>query len=112
MKSIWDNFRTTLGQLIDNSSVDDNKTSINIVLDDDDTVCEQVITQCQREHGKLMTSTSQKLRKKYNDSLVDRVRDRLSKRRQRGNQRQEIKNDKLIKLLEKLMETETKQITL
>jgi len=93
-----DNFRTTLGQLTDNNDIDE--------------VIESKIKACQRENGKLMTSTSQRLRKKYGYDHVNRVRDRLAKRRQRGNQYQKQKGDKLMNLLEKLLETKTKQITL
>ena len=95
-----DNIRTTLGQLIDNSKENDDESNVTLPLDDDDTVCEQVITQCQREHGKLMTSTSQNLRKKYGDTTVNRVRDRLAKRRQRGNQYQKQESDQMENILE------------
>lgn len=83
---------------------------VDNTLHDDE--IESTIKACQRENGECMKSTSGKLRQKYNDQAVTRVLNRLRTRRYRGNQRQELKGDKLMNLLEKLLETKTKQIFL
>ncbi len=64
-----------------------------------DEVIESKIKECQRENGRLMTRTSQRLRKQYGIEMVDRVVNRLSRRRQRGNQYQK---KEIINQLEKL----------
>ena len=64
-----------------------------------DEIIESKIKACQRENGRLMTRTSQRLREQYGIEMVDRVVNRLSRRRQRGNQYQ--KNE-IINQLEKL----------
>jgi hypothetical protein len=55
---------------------------------DDDIPIERIIKECQIENGRLMGSISSSLRRKYGDESVNRVIQRLSKRRQRGNQYQ------------------------
>nr|AIF11839.1 hypothetical protein [uncultured marine thaumarchaeote KM3_53_F08] len=62
---------------------------------DNETTIEQEIIKCQRLHGRLLISTSRKLRKrfgewsyilgKYRCETVDRVINRFAKQRQRGN---------------------------
>ena len=64
-----------------------------------DEVIESKIKACQRENGRLMTRTSQRLREQYGVEMVDRVVNRLSRRRQRGNQYQK---KEIINQLEKL----------
>ena len=64
-----------------------------------DEIIETKIKSCQRENGRLMTRTSQRLREQYGVEMVDRVVNRLSRRRQRGNQYQK---KEIINQLEKL----------
>jgi competence CoiA-like predicted nuclease len=79
------NTTTTRTQLYNKSNIDE--------------VIESKIKACQRENGRLMTRTSQRLRERYGIEMVDRVVNRLSRRRQRKNQYQ--KNE-IINQLEKL----------
>ena len=72
---------------------------------DNDEIIESKIKECQRENGRCMVSTSNRLRKKYGDKRVNRVLSRLSQRRYRGNQYQKQENDKIINLLTKLTKT-------
>jgi hypothetical protein len=55
-------------------------------FDDDDEIIEYKIKESQKENGRLMISTSQRLRHQYSDAQVTKVINRLSRRRQRGNQ--------------------------
>ena len=77
------NTTTTRTQLEDNSTIDE--------------VIESKIKACQRENGRLMTRTSQRLREQYGIEMVNRVVNRLSRRRQRKNQN--LKKSELIKLI-------------
>jgi hypothetical protein len=74
MFGIKDKTITTRTQLDNNSIIDE--------------IIETKIKSCQRENGRLMTRTSQRLREQYGIEMVDRVVNRLSRRRQRGNQYQ------------------------
>ena len=65
-----------------------------------DEVIECKIKDCQRENGRLMTRTSQRLRERYGIEMVDRVVNRLSRRRQRKNQN--LKKREIINQLGKL----------
>ena len=76
-----DNTNTTRTQLEDKSTIDE--------------VIEGKIKACQRENGRLMTRTSQRLREQYGIEMVDRVVNRLSRRRQRKNQNLKNKSKKL-----------------
>ena len=73
-------------------------------LTDIDEEIESKIKACQRENGRCMTSTSNRLRKKYGYDNVNRVLCRLNKRRQRGNQYQKQESDEIINLIDKLLE--------
>ena len=77
---------TTHTQLEDNSTIDE--------------VIESKIKACQRENGRLMTRTSQRLREQYGFEMVNRVVNRLSRRRQRKNQN--LKKREIINQLGKL----------
>ena len=85
MFGIKDKTKTTRTQLDNDSIIDE--------------VIESKIKSCQRENGRLMTRTSQRLREQYGVEMVDRVVNRLSRRRQRGNQYQK---KEIINQLEKL----------
>jgi hypothetical protein len=85
MFGINDNITTTRTQLEDKSIIDE--------------IIESKIKDCQRENGRLMTRTSQRLRERYGIEMVDRVVNRLSRRRQRKNQN--LKKE-IINQLEKL----------
>jgi len=74
---------TTRTQLDNNSIIDE--------------IIESKIKACQRENGRLMTRTSQRLREQYGIEMVDRVINRLSRRRQRGNQYQKQETIEQIK---------------
>ena len=78
------NTATTNARLYNNSIIDE--------------VIENKIKDCQRENGRLMTRTSQRLREQYGIEMVDRVVNRLSRRRQRKNQNLK-KNSELINLI-------------
>ena len=56
----------------------------------DDEVIESKIKECQRENGRCMVSTSRRLRIFYGDEKVNRILRRLSRRRARGNQYQDL----------------------
>ena len=78
--------------------IKDKTTTIHTQLDNNsiiDEVIENKIKACQRENGRLMTRTSQRLREPYGIEMVDRVVNRLSRRRQRGNQYQEKETTKI-----------------
>ncbi len=83
---------TTRTQLDNNSIIDE--------------IIESKIKACQRENGRLMTKTSQRLREQYGIEMVDRVVNRLSRRRQRGNQYQKQEFDEFLKYLDKLKNIE------
>jgi len=85
MFGIKDKTITTRTQLNNNSIIDE--------------VIESKIKSCQRENGRLMSRTSQRLREQYGMEMVDRVVNQLSRRRQRGNQYQK---KEIINQLEKL----------
>ena len=81
MFGIKDKTITTHTQLDNNSIIDE--------------IIESKIKACQRENGRLMTRTSQRLREQHGIEMVDRVVNRLSRRRQRGNQYQEKETTKI-----------------
>ena len=56
----------------------------------DDEVIESKIKECQKENGRCMVSTSRRLRIFYGDEKVNRILRRLSRRRERGNQYQDL----------------------
>ena len=87
MFGIKDKTITTRTQLDNNSIIDE--------------IIESKIKSCQRENGRLMTRTSQRLREQYGIEMVDRVVNRLSRRRQRKNQN--LKNIELINLISSLI---------
>jgi acetyl-CoA carboxylase alpha subunit len=78
MFGLKDNTTTTRTQLDNNSIIDE--------------IIETKIKACQRENGRLMTRTSQRLREQYGIEMVDRIVNRLSRRRQRKNQYQKKGN--------------------
>jgi hypothetical protein len=62
-------------------------------LVDDTTEDEEIetkIKECQRENGRCMASTSRRLQIFYGDEKVNRILRRLSRRRERGNQYQDL----------------------
>ena len=67
---------------------------------DDDIPIERIIKECQIENGRLMGSISSSLRRKYGDESVNRVIQRLSKRRQRGNQYQNNQSQQMKDIVE------------
>jgi len=67
---------------------------------DDDIPIERIIKECQIENGRLMGSISSSLRRKYGDESVNRVIQRLSKRRQRGNQYQNKQSQQMKDIIE------------
>ena len=69
---------------------------------DNDEVIESKIKECQRENGRCMVSTSNRLRKKFGDEKVNRVLSRLSQRRYRGNQYQKQESDEITRFIDKL----------
>ncbi len=92
MFGIKDKTNTTRTQLENNSIIDE--------------VIETKIKTCQRENGRLMTRTSQRLREEYGIEMVNRVVNRLSRRRQRGNQYKKQGFDEFLKYLDKLKNIE------
>ena len=56
----------------------------------EDEIIETKIKECQRENGRCMVSTSRRLRIFYGDEKVNRILRRLSRRRARGNQYQDL----------------------
>ena len=76
MFGLTDNSTTERQQLIDETTEDE--------------VIESRIKECQRENGRCMVSTSRRLRIFYGDEKVNRILRRLSRRRARGNQYQEL----------------------
>ena len=85
--------------------IKNNTTTIRTQHDNNsiiDEIIESKIKACQRENGRLMTRTSQRLREQYGMDMVDRVVNRLSRRRQRGNQYQKQDSRELINLISNL----------
>ena len=76
MFGLTDNSTTERQQLIDETTEDE--------------VIESKIKECQRENGRCMVSTSRRLRIFYGDEKVNRILRRLSRRRERGNQYQDL----------------------
>ena len=76
MFGLTDNSTTERQQLIDDSTEDE--------------IIETKIKECQRENGRCMVSTSRRLRIFYGDEKVNRILRRLSRRRERGNQYQDL----------------------
>ena len=76
MFGLTDNSTTERQQLIDETTEDE--------------VIEAKIKECQRENGRCMVSTSRRLRIFYGDEKVNRILRRLSRRRERGNNYQEL----------------------
>ena len=76
MFGLTDNSTTERQQLIDDTTEDE--------------VIESKIKECQRENGRCMVSTSRRLRIFYGDEKVNRILRRLSRRRARGNQYQDL----------------------
>ena len=76
MFGLTDNSATERQQLIDETTEDE--------------VIEAKIKECQRENGRCMVSTSRRLRIFYGDEKVNRILRRLSRRRERGNQYQDL----------------------
>ena len=67
-------------------------------FDDDDEIIEYKIKESQKENGRLMISTSQRLRHQYSDEQVTKVINRLSRRRQRGNQYEKQESNNMINI--------------
>ena len=97
MFGIKDNTNTTRTQLNNNSIIDE--------------VIESKIKACQRENGRLMTRTSQRLREQYGVEMVDRVVNRLSRRSQRGNQYQKNESNEIMSLISSLTTNKVNQET-
>ena len=92
-----DKTHTTHGQLTDINDIDEE--------------IEAKIKACQRENGRCMTSTSNRLREKYGYDHVDRVLYRLNKRRTRGNKYQEKKSNEIMNLISQLTKTKDRTRT-
>ena len=84
-----DKTHTIHGQLTDNNDIDE--------------AIENKIKACQRENGRCMTSTSNRLREKYGYDNVNRVLSRLNKRRTRGNKYQKQESDQMENILELIL---------
>ena len=97
MKNIMDNSWTTNAQLMDNSDIDEE--------------IESKIKGCQRENGRCMGSTSKRLREQYGDEQVNRVLERLNKRRYRGNKYQEKGFNEIMNLITQLTKTNDRMTT-
>jgi len=97
MFGIKDKTITTRTQLDNNSIIDE--------------IIETKIKSCQRENGRLMTRTSQRLREQYGVEMVDRVVNRLSRRRQRGNQYQKNESNEIMSLISSLTTNKVNQET-
>ena len=93
--------------------VDKNKTEHRQLIDSIhiEEVIEDKIKECQRENERCMTSESNRLRTLYGDEAVDRILQRLSKRRYQGNKYQEKGVNPAINLLEELTKTSDSLIT-
>ena len=96
-----DNTITTHTQLEDKSTIDEVEASKIKDKSSIDELIESKIKVCQRENGRLMTRTSQRLREQYGNEMVTKVVNRLSRRRQRKNQN--LKNIELINLISSLI---------
>ena len=95
MDFLKDIVKTILGQNEESSNQNQPITKTDQQECDDETTIEQEIIKCQRLHGRLLNSTSRKLRirfgkwsyisQKYYCETVDRVINRFAKQRYRGN---------------------------
>ena len=93
--------------------VDKNKTEHRQLIDSIhiEEVIEDKIKECQRENECNMASASNRLRVLYGDEAVDRILQRLSKRRYQGNKYQEKGVNPAINLLEELIKTSDSLMT-
>ena len=93
--------------------VDKNKTEHRQLIDNIhiEEVIEDKIKECQRENERCMVSTSNRLRTLYGDEAVDRILQKLSKRRYQGNKYQEKGVNPAINLLEELTKNSDSLIT-
>jgi hypothetical protein len=93
--------------------VDKNKTGHIQLIDNIhiEEVIEDKIKECQRENERCMTSASNRLRTLYGDEAVDRILQRLSKRKYQGNKYQEKGVNPAINLLKELTKTSDSLIT-
>jgi len=93
--------------------VDKNKTEHRQLIDSIhiEEVIEVKIKECQRENERCMTSASNRLRILYGDEAVDRILQRLSKRKYQGNKYQEKGVNQAINLFEELTKTNDSLIT-
>ena len=93
--------------------VDKNKTEHRQLIDSIhiEEVIEDKIKECQRENERCMTSASNRLRTLYGDEAVDRILQRLSARRYRGNKYQKKGDNQAINLLEQLTNKKVNQET-
>ena len=93
--------------------VDKNKTEHRQLIDSIhiEEVIEDKIKECQIENQRCMTSASNRLRTLYGDEVVDRILQRLSKRRYQGNKQQEKGVNPAINILEELTKTSDSLIT-
>ena len=74
-------------QRIDRTTTE-RRQLVNDTTDDEE--IETKIKECQKENGRCMVSTSRRLRIFYGDEKVNRILRRLSRRRERGNQYQDL----------------------
>jgi hypothetical protein len=93
--------------------VDKNKTEHRQLIDNIhiEEVIEDKIKECQRENERYMTSASNRLKSLYGDEAVDRILQKLSKRRYQGNKCQEKGVNPTINLLQELTKTSDSSIT-
>ena len=93
--------------------VDKNKTEHRQLIDSIhiEEVIEHKIKKCQRENERCLTSASNRLRTLYGDEAVDRILQRLSKRRHQGNKYQEKGINPATNPLKELTKTSDSLIT-
>jgi len=74
-----------------------------------DEVIESKIKECQRENGRLMICTANRLREQHGSERVNRKISTMSKRRYRGNKYQEKGTNEIMKLFKQLMTKKVNQ---
>jgi len=90
-----DKTKTERGQNVDKMNIDE--------------VIESKIKECQRENGRLMICTANRLKEQYGNVIVNRKISTMSKRRYRGNKYQEKGTNEIMNLLKQLTNKKANQ---
>ena len=94
-----------------NQEYDQPNDNQNQPNEDENLACEQQIIKCQLQNDRLLGSTSNALRSKYGDEIVDRTISRLKTRRRRGKCSVKREKEKYLKLFKPILDYYLKKQT-